>query len=245
MRHETAIEQSEEVIEQIVSSGHRFRRASLGLSSVTDELIGAGVEGSRTVDAQTRSLPAAIVDDLRRGFGEWLRRDRTCLDPWVAFERYLGEALAEACGANEVCLYRVLDSERLLLAPGTLRPRPLGRSVTRADEIATAVVRDVQPYHADHDGWAGEVDGDTDGELICWAFPVVQDWSVQGVITVDALGAEFRGNRAWLDHLAGIVCEQWRCVAQGCQLSRVGLDPPVMTSQRNRKRWVQTHPTGG
>ena len=229
MRHETAVEQSQEVIDQALSPSHRFRLASLGRSSVMDELVGTGLEGNRAGQADGRSLPAAIVVDLRRGFGEWRRRDRTCLDPWVAFEQYLGEALAKACGAHEVCIFRVLDSERLLLSPGRLRPRPIGRGVTKADEIAAAVIRDVQPYQAGHDGWAGETYGDTDGELICWAFPVVQDWSVQGVITVDELGADFRGNRIWLDHLAGIVCEQWRCVARGCQLGRVGLDPPVLT----------------
>ena len=230
MRQQTVIEQSEEILEQIAWSGGRFRRATLGLSSVTGELVGAGIEGGRAVDAGGRTLPAAIVEDLRRGFGEWRRRDRTCVDPWVAFERYLGEALAEACGANDVCIYRVLDSERLLLVPGTLRPRSIGRGVTKADEIAAAVIRDVQPYHADSDSWIGEADRGSDGEVICWTFPIVQDWSVQGVITIAELGAEFCGNRFWLDHLAGIVCEQWRCVARGCQqFGRVGLDPPVTT----------------
>ncbi len=229
MRQQTVVKQSEEVIEQIVSSGDRFRRTSLGLSSVAAELVGAGIEGGRAVDTCVRALPSAIVDDLRRGFGEWLHRDRTRVDPWVSFERYLGDALAKACGANAVHIYRVLDSERLLLTPGTLRPRPIGRGMTKADAIAAAVIRDVQPYHADSDSWAGEADGGDDGAVICWAFPIVQDWSVQGVITVDELGAEFRRNRIWLDHLAGIVCEQWRCVARSCRLGRVGLDPPVMT----------------
>jgi diguanylate cyclase (GGDEF)-like protein len=76
---------------------------------------------------------------------------------------------------------------------------------------------------------------------VSWAFPIVRGHDVVGVVTVAALGAEAASDINLLKLTAGLITEQWTCVAEICR-ARVATVTDPATGLATRAQFLQQAP---
>lgn len=182
----------------------------------------------------------SLSRQMQAEFSGWLDCFGDHVDPWLAFELHIADALRRTCSADDVLCYRVLGDESLLLPLRGKAPRSTTDPRTPSDSVAGWVVRHVQPFYSSRQNSNEQIMRRVNHVDACvsWAFPVISGWSVIGVATVGALSKTAHRDARLLERLAEVVSKQWRYIAEMCCAGEGGVDEAA-TELMTRTRFMQ------